>query len=116
MELMKVYPDPWKCLVILSLVSEIISQRITNLDDYNWFLSGFIQLSASIVQGYLTIKNEKSQSKEDRVDKDLTLLSNCEEWVTKAYLTLFKNLKSPKSEAQKKSVLSALSHIIGALY
>jgi hypothetical protein len=67
MELKKVYPDPWKCLVILSLVSEIITHRITNLDDYNWLLAGFIQLSASIIQSYLTVKNEKTQSNSDRV-------------------------------------------------
>lgn len=46
----------------------------------------------------------------------MVLLKNCEDWVTSAYLTLFKNLKSPKSEGQKKSILSALSHIVGALY
>ncbi len=29
---------------------------------------------------------------------------------------MFKNLKSPKTEMQKKCILSALSHIVGALY
>lgn len=46
----------------------------------------------------------------------MVLVNSCEEWVTRAYLTLFKNLKSPKTEAQKKGVLSALSQIVGALY
>lgn len=79
-------------------------------------MAGFIALSAGIIQNYLGVKNEKTQSNEDRIDKDIVLVNNCEEWVTNGYLTLFKNLRIPKTIIEKQSALSALSQIIGALY
>lgn len=73
-ELLKVYPDNWKCLVILYLAADVISKRITNLEDYNWFLAGFIRVSAAIIQGYLVTKNEPAKSNEDRIDKDIVMV------------------------------------------
>lgn len=115
-ELLKVYPDNWKCLVILHLAADVISKRITNLEDYNWFLAGFIRVSAAIIQGYLVTKNEPAKSNEDRIDKDIVMVEKCEEWVTDAYLSLFPNLQSPKTLLEKQSVLSAFSSILAALY
>lgn len=79
-------------------------------------MAGFIRLSAGIIQNYLTIKNEKSQSNEDRIEKDQILIKYCEEWVANAYLAVFKNIKSPKTQTDKQSILSAFSQIVAALY
>jgi len=69
-----------------------------------------------VIQNYLNIKNEPTKSSEDRTEKDLSLVSKCEEWVAKAYIQLFRTLKSPSTHSDKKMLLAASTQVVGALY
>lgn len=114
-ELSKSYKEHWKCLTILEIAASVFSEKITNVEDYNWFLANFVRVSAGVIQNYLEVRND-AKSSDDRPESDQVLVENCEKWVTSAYLRLFSQLKTPNSPALKRSILSALSQIIGALY
>ena len=128
-DLFKTYPDEWRCLVILRIIAESLAPRITSPPqghphrsgitsplDYGWLLSGFVKISAGIIQNYLNIKNEPAKSSEDRTEKDLSLVSKCEEWITQAYMQLFRILKSPTSASDKRMMLAACTQVVAALY
>ena len=115
-DLFKTYPDEWRCLVILRIIAESLAPRITSPLDYGWLLSGFVKISAGIIQNYLNIKNEPAKSSEDRTEKDLSLVSKCEEWITQAYMQLFRILKSPTSASDKRMMLAACTQVVAALY
>lgn len=98
------------------MIADSLAPRITSPSDYGWLLSGFVKVSAGVIQNYLNIKNEPTKSSEDRTEKDLILVSKCEEWVSNAYIHLFATLKTPNTPNEKSMVLAALTQIVGALY
>jgi len=65
-DLAKTYKEYWKALTILEVAAEIISDRLTNPEDYNWFLASFVSISANVIQNYLAIKNEPKSGEGDR--------------------------------------------------
>jgi hypothetical protein len=57
-ELSKTYKEYWKALTILQVAGESICERLTQPEDYNWFLARFVSISANVIQNYLAIKGE----------------------------------------------------------
>lgn len=103
-------------MVVLKIIAEYLAPRITSPVDYGWLLSGFVKISAGIIQNYLNIKNEPTKSSKDRTEKDLLLVSKTEEWVTEAFIQLFTTLKSPTSPSDRRMILSACTQVTAALY
>jgi hypothetical protein len=115
-DLYKVYPDEWRCLVILAIITEFLIPKIPSPVEYGWLLSSFVKISAGIIQTYINIKNEPAKSSEDRTEKDLSLISKCENWVTKTYIQLFGTLKIPTNQSEKNILLAASTQVVAALY
>lgn len=115
-ELAKTYKEYWKALSILQISADVLCERISNSEDYNWFLASFVSISANVIQNYLSIKAGPKSGETDRPESDLALVSNCEEWVTRCYLKVFGKLRAPATPSSKRSLLSAFSQILGALY
>ena len=68
-DMVKTYQDHWRMLVVLKLASEQVVQHLP-VKEYGWFLAAFVRVSAAVIQGYLTTKNEKTQSNDDRSMSD----------------------------------------------
>jgi hypothetical protein len=93
-EMSKTFQDNWRMLAILRLIAEAVVQHLEP-KEYGWFLAVFVKLSATLIQGYLTIKNEPAQSSNDRIESDLQLINSCEQWITEAYVEVIQKLKGP---------------------
>lgn len=113
-EFTKTFQDNWRLLVILSIAAELIVPQLVP-QDYSWLLASFVRTSATVIQGYLTLKNEPAKSNDDRIESDLKLITNCEQWITSAFVGMIKALKCPETEVSKQIVLAAFSQICGAL-
>ena len=94
LDLVKVFSDQWRQLVIVAFIGEFVTPRIL-VEDYCWFISGFVRLSALTIQNYLKLKNENASSSEDRLENDGVLLKNCEKWVASSYVKMISRLKRP---------------------
>ena len=80
-QLTKSFADNWRMLVILKVVAEEATSHIS-VADYGYFLATFVRLSAAVITQYLKLKNEHTMSNTDRVESDMQLDNNCEQWVT----------------------------------
>ena len=55
-DLVKVFSDQWRQLVIVAFISEFVTSRV-GVEDYCWFIAGFVRISALTIQNYLKLKN-----------------------------------------------------------
>ena len=78
-------------------------------------LANFVKISAAVITGFLQIKNEPTNSGNDRVESDLQLVNNCETWITDYYIKMLRSLKKPENNDEKRIILAAVSQIIAAL-
>jgi hypothetical protein len=113
-EFTKTFQDNWRLLAILSIASDVVAPSLVP-QDYSWFLATFVRASATVIQGYLTVKNETTNSKGDRIDSDLQLMENCETWIATSFVKMIRSLKRPDDETSWQTILAAFSQICGAL-